>query len=102
MVAERVVRPGHEALGQLRLMVEAAREDVAASRQDNTNRSRLVRSQRHLLSTLETYARALEAAGLAPHPQLRAEIDLLRSVSDAHARPAYSRPARRRPGPALP
>ena len=66
------------------MVIDAAREDVLANRQaDNTNRFGLLRAQRHLLAALETYVRALEAAGLAPHPQLRAEIDLLRSVTSA-------------------
>ena len=82
MTVERVVRPGPRALGQLRLVLDAAREDVLEARQkDNTNRSGLLRAQRHLLDALETYARALDAAGLAPHPQLRAEVELLRSVT---------------------
>jgi hypothetical protein len=84
MVGNKVVRPGHRALGQLRLVVEAAREDVAECRQfDYTDRHRLVRAQRHLLAALEIYVRALEAAGLEPHPQLRGEVDLLRAVTDA-------------------
>lgn len=82
MTVERVVRPSPQLLGQLRLVLDAAREDVLENRQkDNTNRSGLLRAQRHLLAALEAYVRALEAAGLAPHPQLRAEVDLLRSVT---------------------
>jgi hypothetical protein len=85
MTVEREIRPSPRALGQLRLVVEAAREDVAASRRyDNTDRTRLVRAQRHLLAALEIYVRALEAGGLEPHPQLRAEVALLRGVTDAY------------------
>lgn len=82
MTVQRVVRPGPRVLAQLREAVLAAREDVAASRRhDGAERNRLTRSQAHLLSALETYVRALDAAGLAAHPQLRAEIELLRAVT---------------------
>ena len=84
MTVERVVRPGPRAFGQLRLVIDAAREDVLANRQENnSNRFGLLRAQRHLLAALQTYVRALDAAGMAPHPQLRAEIELLRSVTEA-------------------
>lgn len=92
MTVERVVRPGPRAFAQLRLVVDAARQDVLTNRQaDNTNRSGLLRAQRHLLAALETYSRALEAAGLSPHPQLRAEVELLRSVTAPSASVSPSR-----------
>ncbi|GAB6984097.1 hypothetical protein [Nocardioides pyridinolyticus] len=97
MTVERVVRPDRRAFGQLRIVIDAAREDVSAYRQaDNTNRFGLVRAQRHLLAALETYVRALEAAGLAPHPQLRAEVDLLRSVTAASTETSTWRSSARR------
>jgi hypothetical protein len=82
MVEQRVVRPGPRALAQLRVIVDEARAEVAESRRlDGLERNRLVVSQRHLLAALETYVRALDEAGLAAHPQLRAEVDLLRAVT---------------------
>lgn len=99
MTAERVVRPGPRSLGQLRVLLDAAREDVLEHRRkDNSNRSGLLRAQRHLLAALEAYTRALDAAGLAPHPQLRAEIELLRSVTAPSAAPSTWTPSGRRPG----
>lgn len=99
MTVERAVRPDHRAFSQLRTVVDAAREEVLANRQgNNTNRFRLLRAQRHLLAALEIYVRALEAAGLAPHPQLRAEVELLRSVTAASADASTCRSPSRRPG----
>lgn len=87
MVVQRVVRPGPRVLAQLRLIVDEARAEVAVSRRlDGLERNRLVVSQRHLLAALETYVRALDEAGLAAHPQLRAEVDLLRAVTGASSR----------------
>jgi hypothetical protein len=84
MTGNTVVRPGRRALAQLGVVVDAAREEVAVSRRlDPANRDRLVRAQRHLLAALDIHVRALEAAGLQPHPQLRGEIALLRAVTGA-------------------
>jgi hypothetical protein len=74
----------------LRRAVEDARADVAATRRlDGLNRGRLVDSQRHLLSTLEVYVEALEAAGLAPHWHMRAEVELLRGITADTRKPFY-------------
>ena len=81
------VRPGPRTVAYLWSAVEHAREEVGVARQlDGIDRSRLVAAQRNLLLALETFMRALEAAGLEPHRQLRAEAELLQGVTTAPRR----------------
>jgi hypothetical protein len=82
-------------IAQLRLAVQQAREDVLVARRlDGIDRHQLTSAQRHLLSILEVYLAALDAAGLAPHWQLRTEVHLLRGVTDTTPRPREGRPTR--------
>jgi len=70
-------------MAQLRAAVQQARDEVAEARRlDGIDRSQLIAAQRRLLGVLDTYIRVLDAAGLAPHRQLRIEVDLLRGITE--------------------
>jgi hypothetical protein len=74
-------------IAQLRLAVQQAREDVLMARRlDGIDRHQLTAAQRHLLSILEVYLAALDAAGLAPHWQLQTEVHLLRGITTPRPR----------------
>jgi hypothetical protein len=82
MVTRRGVRPGPQTLADLRTAIDEARKELAAARQlDGVDRGQLVASQRRLLVALSNFIEALTAGGLAPHWQLRAEVDLLRGLT---------------------
>ena len=82
-------------IAQLRVAVQQAREDVLMARRlDGIDRHQLTAAQRHLLSILEVYLAALDAAGLAPHWQLRTEVHLLRGITTATPRAREGKPAR--------
>jgi hypothetical protein len=79
-------------IAQLRLAVQQAREDLLVARRlDGIDRHQLTAAQRHLLSILEVYLEALEAAGLAARWQLRAEVELLRGITDTTPPPPLGR-----------
>ncbi len=70
-------------MAQLRAAVQQARDELAEARRlDGIDRSQLITAQRRLLRVLDSYIRVLDAAGLAPHRQLRIEVDLLRGITE--------------------
>lgn len=77
---------GSDALDRLRATVEEARKDLAASRRlGEVGRDQAAVSQQHLLSALETYISAIEAAGSLPRWELRTEANLLRAAIEGDA-----------------
>jgi hypothetical protein len=81
MVTQRDSRQVPPTLAELRAAVDEAREAVATARGLNFRCGDLVASQRLLLSALENFIRALNAAGCPSQGYLRVEADLLRGLT---------------------